>query len=155
MKSTPSTLAMAGAAAVLALVPGAALAQSHSLAEPHAHDESHRQIIHGIVSGGMTGVFSLGALHFLRIATAQGKTVAVTLTPQTHIDMEAQGTDAALFSGKAQIVVSAVVTEQHGTLVGTEVDARVMANPAVSKARKLAMPRPAAKIPGSPDPARH
>lgn len=128
MESVQRTLAVAGAAALVALAPGAAWAQSHG---PHAVSHSH--VIQGMVPGGMTGVFSLGALHFLRIATDQGHTVIVTLTPQTHIDVEAQGTDAALFSGKAQIAVRAVVTQHQGTLIGTAVDARVLAGPALSK----------------------
>lgn len=133
MKSVQRIIALSGAAAVLALVPGAALAHALTPADSHNHHESHDHVIRGTLSGGIAGLFSLQALNSLSITTSQGQTVTVSLTPKTHIDLEAQGTDAALFSGNAQIDVSAVVTQQNGSLVATQVDAHVNAGQKDSK----------------------
>lgn len=141
MKSLQRILSVASASAVLALVPGAALAHSFTPADSHNHYGSHGHVVRGTLSGGIAGLFSLQTLNSLSITTSPGQTVTITLTPKTHIDLEAQGTDAALFSGNAQIDVTAVVTQQNGSLVATQVDAHVNAGQKDSNDRGKADPK--------------
>lgn len=131
MKFVQRTVTVAGAALVLALVPEAALVHAH--ADSLTHHVSRGQVVEGILSGGMTAVFSLDARNSLSITTSQGQTVAVALTPQTHLNLEAHGSDAALLGGNTQIVISAVVTPHNGALVATQVDARITDSPRDSK----------------------
>ena len=113
-------ISIAAALSLFVLAPGIAFAHSHRPADDQGHAQ---QEIHGTLSGGLAALMM--GTSSITVTTDSGQTVTITLTPNTQIDFEAQGSEAEVMGGSAKVVISAEVRNHNGTLTATAIDAHL------------------------------
>ncbi len=115
------------AAAVLLLGSGVVFADAHHGGDHHS--EHIGNVVRGTYeSGQVAATLTQGSIS---IKTKSGQTLSITVTPKTHLEIEASGTvqnlSTAIQNGKLDI--TARVVNQNNTYVATAIVGHVNANP--------------------------
>ncbi len=132
MVKTLEKLGVGVAVGVLLVGSGVALADAHHGSNHHPRRGEH--IIHGTYETEMTTLMQ-GSI---AIHTRSGQTVYVTLTPKTHVNLEASGTvaalSAAIHQGKVNITAEVVTKRNH--YIATAITGQIHVNDGLSPLKR-------------------